>query len=721
MIKISKPSGIFSKLKNIFIDNESSAITNDNPQLNSIVPNSNNEDILPKATDKINDVDDTADLSPFSTPKPTPIIDDVSSDSEPLVSTYEPKKKLEINEEKEACKDCHTISIQSSNDVCFSKLDTKGNTYYTTGKRKVLFKVEKYKFDYPVPKTTTLYYYPNLPIIQSLELTKNIKHDNTKTTTIICNNQSVVIPIEFDYEEITFKPYVSYSVALYNQKPPIIFDPAKGDFDINNLDIYTLENDALFLTPFTMCFSSPAKNFEPSDFLVELSVTDPLGGKVSPVCEFDSYYLYEIELEIKLSLSPLIDLSSINIETLNVLNAKLNKPSGNTLFTQGELDFVTSIDYSGLTNLDYNIFDYLLNLRILNISNTNASVNANSNFIHLNNLIRLTTLIAQNNHFTDYSAFSLLTNLVNTLTSIDIKNTNTKSFNALALTGDITPLTMFKNLEFLDLSYNGISTLPPEISNLTKLNYLDLSSNTISTLPPQIGNLFNLNTLDLANNNLTTLPPEIGSLFNLNTLDLAGNNLTTLPPEIGSLSNLTTLNLNGNSIQDLSPLFNLDNLENLSIEGNPVDPSTIENLPVIRLDLSNSNLDNQYITNLKVSDRLQTLIISGNQISDLSPLGKYNLNILALNQKYYYNLPEADLGSTITIDLETFLKDVDGDVPCIEYISNGGVCGPIESCDCLSITWSNITESIEAYFDFANVTDTFTGRVFVELSPAPIS
>lgn len=675
MIKISKPSGIFSKLKNIFIDNESSAITNDNTQLNNIVPNSNNEDVLPKTTDKINDVDDTADLSPFSTTKPTPIIDDVSSDSEPLVSTDEPKKKLEINEEKEACKDCHTISIQSSNDVCFSKLDTKGNTYYTTGKRKVLFKVEKYKFDYPVPKTTTLYYYPNLPVIQSLELTKNIKHDNTKTTTIICNNQSVVIPIEFDYEEITFKPYVSYSVALYNQKPPIIFDPAKGDFDINNLDIYTLENDALFLTPFTMCFSSPAKNFEPSDFLVELSVTDPLGGKVSPVCEFDSYYLYEIELEIKLSLSPLIDLSSINMETLNVLNVKLNKPSGNTLFTQGELDFVTSIDYSGLTSLDYNIFDYLLNLRILNISNTNASVNANSNFIHLNNLIRLTTLIAQNNHFTEYSAFSLLTNLVNTLTSIDIKNTNTKSFNALALPGDITPLTMFKNLELLDLSYNDISTLPPEIGNLASLNYLNL----------------------------------------------AGNNLTNLPSQISSLLNLNTLILNGNIIPDLSVLYDLYNLENLSIEGNQVDPNIIENLPIIYLNLSNSNLDNQYIANLKVSDRLQTLIISGNQISNLSPLGKYNLNILALNQKHYYNLPEADLGSTITIDLETFLKDVDGDVPCIEYISNGGVCGPIESCDCLSITWSNITETIEAYFDFANVTDTFTGRVFVELSPAPIS
>lgn len=680
MIKISKSNAIFSKLKNIFIDNESSAITSDNTQLNNIVPNSNNENILPKTNDKTNDVsndklNDTIDLSPFSTPRPTPIIDDVSSDSEPLVSTDEPENKLEINEEKEDCKNCNTILIQSSNDTCFAKLDTKGNTYYTTGKRKVLFKVEKYKFDYPVPKTTTLYYYPNLPVIQSLELTKNIKHDNTKTTTIICDNKSVVIPIEFDYEEITFKPYVSYSVALYNQKPPIIFDPTRGDFDINNLDIYTLENDALFLTPFTMCFSSPAKNFEPSDFLVELSVTDPLGGKVSPVCEFDSYYLYEIELEIRLSLTPVIDLSGINIDTLNVLNAKLNKPSGNTLFTQGELDFVTSIDYSGLTNLDYNIFDYLLNLRVLNISSTNANLNTASKFIHLNNLIRLTTLIAQNNHFTDYSAFSLLTNLVNTLTSIDIKNTNTKAFSMLALSGDITPLTIFKNLKSLDLSYNGISTLPPEIANLT----------------------------------------------NLTDLNLAGNTLTTLPPEISSLSNLITLNLNGNSIQDLSALSNLDNLENLSIEGNPVDPNTIENLPVTRLDLSNSNLDNQYIANLKVSDRLQNLIISGNQISDLSPLGKYNLNILALNQTYYYNLSQNELGSTITIDLEEFLRDIDGDVPCIDYISNDGSCGPIESCDCLSITWSNITEPIEAYFDFSNITGNFTGRVFVELSPTPIS
>ncbi|MBN3890562.1 MAG: leucine-rich repeat domain-containing protein [Nostoc sp. JL31] len=52
--------------------------------------------------------------------------------------------------------------------------------------------------------------------------------------------------------------------------------------------------------------------------------------------------------------------------------------------------------------------------------------------------------------------------------------------------------------------------------------------------------------LSLYNKKLSSLPPEISQLSNLTKLVLSGNQLSSLPPEIGQLSNLTKLFLNNN-------------------------------------------------------------------------------------------------------------------------------------------------------------------------------
>ncbi|MCH2245973.1 MAG: leucine-rich repeat domain-containing protein, partial [Crocosphaera sp.] len=47
--------------------------------------------------------------------------------------------------------------------------------------------------------------------------------------------------------------------------------------------------------------------------------------------------------------------------------------------------------------------------------------------------------------------------------------------------------------------------------------------------------------LDLSFKGLTSIPPEIGQLTNLTSLNLWNNQLTNIPPEIGQLTNLTSL------------------------------------------------------------------------------------------------------------------------------------------------------------------------------------
>ncbi|MCC5653179.1 leucine-rich repeat domain-containing protein [Nostoc sp. XA013] len=105
----------------------------------------------------------------------------------------------------------------------------------------------------------------------------------------------------------------------------------------------------------------------------------------------------------------------------------------------------------------------------------------------------------------------------------------------------------------LSLDNNQLSSLPPEISQLSSLTTLSLDNNQLSSLPPEISQLSSLTTLDLNDNQLSSLPPEISQLSSLTTLDLNDNQLSSLPPEFSQLSSLTTLYLNDNPLTSPPP------------------------------------------------------------------------------------------------------------------------------------------------------------------------
>ena len=90
----------------------------------------------------------------------------------------------------------------------------------------------------------------------------------------------------------------------------------------------------------------------------------------------------------------------------------------------------------------------------------------------------------------------------------------------------------------LDLSYNSIFELPPQIGELAILRELRCSINKISVIPPQIGRLQRLRRLYLNGNRLKKLPDEIGKLQLLEELTLSENVLEDVPKTISNIAGM---------------------------------------------------------------------------------------------------------------------------------------------------------------------------------------
>ena len=119
--------------------------------------------------------------------------------------------------------------------------------------------------------------------------------------------------------------------------------------------------------------------------------------------------------------------------------------------------------------------------------------------------------------------------------------------------------------ERLNLSNQGLTSLPADVLSMTQLTDLNLSNNKLTgALPAEIRRLSKLRNLNVSHNQMTGIPAEIGQLSRLETLDHSYNQITGMPYEIGNLTNLKTLNLTGNdfSQQDLRVIKKkLPNLE----------------------------------------------------------------------------------------------------------------------------------------------------------------
>jgi hypothetical protein len=138
----------------------------------------------------------------------------------------------------------------------------------------------------------------------------------------------------------------------------------------------------------------------------------------------------------------------------------------------------------------------------------------------------------------------------------------------------------------LDLSNQGLNSLPSGLSKFTNLTRLDVSNNNLEKLSGELSNLSNLEILDLGNNKLSSIPSEICGIKNLKELFLNGNQIHSVGNELGCLNNLQKLFLQNNGLNNLSgDIGRLQNLRYLYLFNNNLIslPAEISNLKMLQV------------------------------------------------------------------------------------------------------------------------------------------
>ncbi|XP_013882601.1 leucine-rich repeat-containing protein 58 [Austrofundulus limnaeus] len=193
----------------------------------------------------------------------------------------------------------------------------------------------------------------------------------------------------------------------------------------------------------------------------------------------------------------------------------------------------------------------------------------------------------------DFSRLSLTSFNVDSVSDDRKKDTKQLYLNYNRLTSLPSSVSLFYNLEFLDISNNGLTVICEGITRLAKLKtllaknnrldefslpkefgsmrleVLNFSGNRFEEIPLQCTKLVHLQSLSVGGNRLKSIPSEIENLPCLEMLYLGGNLITAIPPEVANLPCLTYLVLCDNRIQSVPPqLTRLHSLRSLSLHNN---------------------------------------------------------------------------------------------------------------------------------------------------------
>ncbi|OWM83861.1 hypothetical protein CDL15_Pgr004292 [Punica granatum] len=227
-------------------------------------------------------------------------------------------------------------------------------------------------------------------------------------------------------------------------------------------------------------------------------------------------------------------------------------------------------------------------------------------------------------------------------------------------------------------------TISPYIGNLSFLRVLNLKNNSFqSTVPLEVSHLSRLRTLFLNNNSLSgTIPPSLSNCSNLVNIDLSNNILEgQLPLDLGSLSKLKWLRAQYNELNGVIPasVGNLTSLESFYLENNKFEgkiPDTLGNLRNLRvLSLWDSNLVGNIPSSVTNISSMEILDVSGNRLAGTLPL---DLDItlpniqffsIAINQ-FFGPIPRSISNMSQLTHFQIGFNNFTGDVPSFQKMSN---------------------------------------------------
>ncbi|KOX78634.1 Leucine-rich repeat-containing protein 40 [Melipona quadrifasciata] len=170
--------------------------------------------------------------------------------------------------------------------------------------------------------------------------------------------------------------------------------------------------------------------------------------------------------------------------------------------------------------------------------------------------------------------------------------------------------------EMGNLSNNKLENLPDEFYKLNELHELNLKNNSIKELDPAVGDFIMLTNLDLSYNNLIELPIGMGYLVRLLSLDLSHNMLRELPPDLTNMRALQKLNASYNQLEMLPPLGELRKVETVILHSNKLTTfPDMSGCTLLRiLHLADNNITEIDMSCLEGVGQLKTLTLGNNQI-----------------------------------------------------------------------------------------------------------
>ena len=563
----------------------------------------------------------------------------------------------------------------------------KINNLYTVNSviSKITLRVNKNMFQYPILKSNDLIVHISNPMINDISII-----DDTS-----CNDSTID---KSHYKKVLINSKINVSIALYKNKKE------NDNLDnLNSLDLYKSESIQISIDNCEFCIRKDYPELTIYDFLVSVYSNEYI---INPIDISENFYIYELNIEAKLDLAPLITIPPENSNLIKMLNYTLSKDENNTEFTHGELSSLNILYYANDSNLDFSIFKYFINLDRLYLS-YNYFDSLPKYFENLSKLSNLSYL-----HLAENNLSSLPENFANL---INLEELYLYGNNLESLCDDFGQLI---NLSSLYIYNNHLESLPDSFCNLSNLTTLYMEDNKISSLPQNFAKLINLSSLSISYNNISYLPDGFCNLSNLVELFLSNNNLCSLPSNFNNLNNLIYLDLDYNNFCTFPKIIcNLSNLVCLSICGNKLNtiPKKLNQLNQLVYLFLDENKFTALPSIIKNLDNLEMITLDKNQISNLSVLKNKNIRISAKKQEIYYGRLKEE-NNNYKLDL-SFLRDEEDKIPFIFNISN---LGHLEVEDGNTFIYWNLEEKYNSvFFEFDNHPDLdnfkFSGTVTITL------